>query len=192
MKHFNKINFLTGVEVLTSENVHKSQRKVWKQKYKTKQKSRTRSNVWSLEAPSCNNSGNPPPCLCQRTLAQIRPGISSQVATPAAQERRPPAGNRLYFVFLLTVVKSLRRRLMQLAGYICPTTEEVACESQDPASPPEKKKKEKAIPPSLFQRLQTRGVQAVEGVMGAPSRAFCLWALLLLLLLVLTESCIFL
>ena len=37
MKHFNKINFLTGVEVLTSENVHKSQRKVWKQKYKTKQ-----------------------------------------------------------------------------------------------------------------------------------------------------------
>lgn len=53
---------------------------------------------------------------------------------------------------------------------------------------PRKKKKKKAIPPSLFQRIQTRGVQAVEGVMGAPSRAFCLWALLLLLGL--TESCI--
>lgn len=33
MKHFNKSHFLTGVEVLNSENVHKSQRKVWIQKH---------------------------------------------------------------------------------------------------------------------------------------------------------------
>lgn len=46
------------------------------------------------------------------------------------------------FVFPLTVDKPLRQRGMQLAGYFCPTTEEVAGESQDPAPP-------KNIPPFL-------------------------------------------
>lgn len=46
---------------------------------------------------------------------------------------------------------------MQLAGYICPTTEEVAGESQNPAPPPPK-----PLPSSLLQ-LQTNQVEAVMG-----------------------------
>lgn len=117
------------------------------------------------------DSGNPPPSLCQQTLAQTRTGISLQVATPAALERRSPAVKLL--CFFLTVVKPLQRRVMQLAGYFCPTTEEVAGESQDPA--PTKKN----IPPSLspMTSTETSGVKAVKGRMEAPNWALCVRAL---------------
>lgn len=79
------------------------------------------------------------------------------------------------FVLLLTVVKALRRRRMQLAGYFCPTTEEVAGESQDPASPP------KNIPPSLPPSLSPCLSPATSNETREksrqwrvdPSRAFC-------------------
>lgn len=66
------------------------------------------------------------------------------------------------FVSLLTVVKSLRCRVMRLAGYICPTTEEVACESRDPAPPKKNRHSSLPLSNSDFKRDQ-REVQAVEG-----------------------------
>lgn len=77
--------------------------------------------------------GRPPPSLAA--------GISSQVAAPAGTLLASRSAG----------VKLERRGLMQLAGYFCPTTEEVAGESQDPA-PPEKK--QPSLPPSP-QRLRT-------------------------------------
>jgi len=108
----------------------------------------TRSNVWSVDAPFQLDSGNPPPSLCQQTPVQIRSGISSQITTRTAKERRSPAVK--LSLSLLTLIKALWRRGMQLAGYFCPTTEEVAGESQDPAPP------KKAFLPPSFLRLQTK------------------------------------
>lgn len=67
----------------------------------------------------------------------------------------------LSFVFfptllsLLTIVKPLRCRLMRLAGYICPTTEEVAC-GVTRSRPPQK-----SSPPS-FQATSTDSLQDSE------------------------------
>lgn len=69
-------------------------------------------------------------------------------------------------LFLLTGVKPLSRRWIQIAGYFCPTTEEVAGESQDPASPP------KIKPPSFLQ-LQTRAERSPDRRMDS-YRALCL------------------
>lgn len=110
------------------------------------------------------DSGNPPPFLCQQTLAQIRTGISLQVATPVAQERRPPAVK--LFAFLLTVVKLQRRRVMQLAGYFCPTTEEVAVSHKIPPPP-------KNIPPSLSPATSNETREESRWRVD-PSRSRCL------------------
>lgn len=56
---------------------------------------------------------------------------------------------------LLTIVKPLRCRLMRLAGYICPTTEEVAC-GVTRSRPPTK-----SSPPS-FQATSTDSLQDSE------------------------------
>lgn len=97
------------------------------------------------------------------SVAQIRTGISLQVASPAALVCRS------FFVLLLTVAKSLRCDVIQLAGYIRPTTEEVTCKSRDPAPPPstkKKKKKHSSLPLSSdFKRARGSGgeVSAAEG-----------------------------
>lgn len=74
------------------------------------------------------------------------------------------------FASPLTVVKSLRCRVMQLAGYICPTTEEVACESRDPA--PQKKERSSLLP-SLFPVTSNGTGEKFRRcrVMGAPCTA---------------------
>lgn len=68
--------------------------------------------------------------------------------------------------FYLLVMKTLQHRGVQLAGYFCPTTEEVAGESQDPAPP-----LEKAFLPPSFQRLQTRAEKAHAGKRGDSCKA---------------------
>lgn len=98
------------------------------------------------------------PSLCHRTAAQIAPFPGSSGASPLA-------GNLFFFflsfVFfptllsLLTIVKPLRCRLMRLAGYICLTTEEVAC-GVTRSRPPQK-----SSPPS-FPATSTDSLQDSE------------------------------
>lgn len=99
--------------------------------------------LWSLEAPLELQSGNPPPPL--QALAQIRTGISSQIAPLTC---RPQLCNFLCFLWLLI-------NLCGKEGCSLPATFVLLLRKLLVSHKIRPPKKHSSLPPSL-QRLQTR------------------------------------